>query len=63
MGSLSLRKIHEDLLDIKGELKLLRNLIAENFELSDWAKKELKSARKSSKKKYVSQSVMEKEFL
>ena len=46
MADMTLDEIHKDLKDIKGELKFLKHVIWEEFELSEHAKKELAEARK-----------------
>ena len=63
MANVTLEEIHKDLKDIKGELKFLKHVIGEEFELSEHAKKELSEARKTPKEEYISQEDIEKEFL
>ena len=45
MESISLKQVHREVLELKKEIKEIKLLIKEDFELSDWAKDELKKAR------------------
>ena len=63
METITLEHIHKDLVDVKSELKRLSSVIAEDFELSDWAKKELEEARKEPLSSYVDHEKVLKEFL
>ena len=63
MANVTLEEIHKDLKDIKGELKFLKHVIGEEFELSEHAKKDLAEARKTPKEEHISQENIEKEFL
>lgn len=46
MADVTLETIHKEIVDIKGEIQFLRHVMEEEYELSDWAKKELAEARK-----------------
>ena len=46
MPDVTLETIHNELEDIKGEIKFIRHVMEEDYRLSDWAKKELVEARK-----------------
>ncbi len=48
---------------LQKDMEFVKKVIAEDFELSDEAKKELKKARATPKEEYASQEEMEKEFL
>lgn len=48
-----LERLHRDIREIKTELRFIRNILREDFELSGKAKKALKKARETSKAKYV----------
>lgn len=45
--------IHQDLMDIKKDVEFIKNILSEEYELSDYAKKELKKARKTPEDEYV----------
>jgi len=49
MKTVTLGKLHKDLLSLRKEVKEIKLYVKEEFELSDWAKKELKKARAESK--------------
>ena len=51
MKTITLERIHEDILDLKEEIKDLKNLMMEDFELSDDLVKEINESRKRSKKR------------
>ena len=63
MENVNLERIYEDVLELKRDIKEIKLFIHEDFELSDWAKNELKKARLENKavshkdiiKKYASQ--------
>lgn len=48
-----IEKIHKDLMDLKKDVKFIKHIIDEDFELSSTAKKSLSSARATPKSKYV----------
>ena len=62
MKTITLERIHEDILDLKEEIKDLKNLMMEDFELSDDLVKEINESRKRSKKDFISHEEMGKEF-
>ena len=49
MESVNLKQINENILELRKELKEIKLFIKEDFELSDWAKNELKKARLENK--------------
>ena len=63
MASVSLKTIHEDLRNLQKDIQFIKYAIAEDFELSKEAKKQLEEARKTSRAEYISQKDIEKEFL
>ena len=63
MAPVSLKTIHEDLRSLQKDMQFLKHAIAEDFELSKEAKKQLEEARKTSRTEYTSQKDIEKEFL
>lgn len=63
MTSVSLKTIHEELKDLQKDMKFIKHALAEDFELSNEAKRQLEEARKTPRSEYISQEDMEKEFL
>lgn len=49
----SIEAIHQELVGIKEDLDYIKGILSENFDLSDYAKKALKEARRTPKTKYV----------
>ena len=62
MGEVTLEKIHEDLIDMKREIRQLRTLIQEDYELADDVVEDIEESRKRSKDKFVSHEEMKREF-
>ena len=62
MGTITLEQIHQDIIGLKKEMKYLKALIKEDFELSDSAKKELEEARGEPLSSYVDHKEVLKEF-
>ena len=48
---------------LQKDMQFVKHILAEDFELSKEAKKQLEEARKTPRAKYLSQKEMEKEFL
>ncbi|MBS3107299.1 hypothetical protein J4468_00085 [Candidatus Woesearchaeota archaeon] len=63
MTSVSLDKIYGDLQEIKGEIEFIKHLMEEKYELSEWAKEELKDARKQDDSHLVSNDEVRKRIL
>ena len=63
MATPTLEKVSEDVREIKIQLKKLTLLVGEDFELSEFAKKELATARKEQLSGYVDHKTVLKEFL
>lgn len=63
MAPVSLKTIHEDLRNLQKDVRFIKHAIAEDFELSKEAKKQLEEARKTPRADYLSQHDIEKEFL
>lgn len=61
--AINLHKIHEDISKLRRDVSFIKHIISEEFELSDWAKKQLKKARSTPDREYINQKEMEKEFL
>ena len=62
MGSEFVKVKVEDLVKLRQDVELIKNILISEGELSDWAKEELSEARKNSKEKYVNMEEIEKEF-
>ena len=58
-----IKHIHKDLEEIRQRLSLIQHILSENMELSEWAKKELKQARKAPKSDYLSHEDVKRRFL
>lgn len=64
MESITLNKIHEDLLSIKKDMDRIRIFFDEDeFKLSDDIKKQILESRKIPMSKMISQEEVEREFL
>ncbi len=63
METVTLEQIHGGLESLKKDISFIKRVVAEDFELSEEAKRELKEARGTSEEEYVDQEQMEKEFL
>jgi len=63
MVTITLQTLHKDLANIKGEITFIKHIMEEEYELSEWANKELEEARNTSEEEYISQEEIEKEFL
>ena len=50
---ININSIHNDLVRLRVEIELLRNVILSEGELSDYAKKELETARKEPEEEYT----------
>ncbi len=59
----SLEKIYNRLIHLQKDMDFVKKVIAEDFELSEEVKKDLKEARATSTEGFTSQEDMEKEFL
>ena len=63
MGNVTLETIHKEIADIKGELKFLKHIMEEEYQLSEWAKKELSEARKVHDKELIDHEEVKKRIL
>ena len=63
MEPISLKTIHEDLSNLRKDVQFIKHLIAEDFDLSKQAKKQLEEARKTPRTEYLNHQDIEKEFL
>ena len=52
----------EELRQLIQDVALIKNILLSEGELTDWAKKELETARKTPESEYVSMEEIEKEF-
>ena len=60
MSTITLKRIHEDILDMRKEMEKLRMIVTEKFELSPDLVADIKASRKSNK--LISQKDMRREF-
>lgn len=49
----TIETIHQDILELRNDIQTIRDILSEDFELSDYAKKALKQARKTPESEYV----------
>jgi len=63
METVTLDVIYQNIMELRDDMTYLRHMLEEEYELSDWVKKELKEARETPDSEYISQEEMEKEFL
>lgn len=63
METPSLELIHKDMINMQRDIRFIRHVLEEDFELSQSTKDELAEARKTLKGEFISQADMEKEFL
>lgn len=59
----NIENLHKDLQEIKKELYLIKHILAEDYELTDYAKKALKEARETPKSKFISHEESKKRLL
>lgn len=52
--SVDIEHVHEDLLELRQELQLIKNILAEDYELSEEAKESVEEARNVSDEDLVS---------
>ena len=45
MQNLELEHVHKDIIEIKRDLSVIKHILSQERELSDWAKEELENAR------------------
>ena len=63
MTTATLEHLHRDILDIKKELVVIRTILAEDFELTEEAKLDLKEAKKTPKSEYLSHEEIKRRLL
>lgn len=63
MSDVDIKHVHEDLIKLKNSVELVKNILAEEYELSDSAKKALKEAREVPDKELISHGEVKKRFL
>lgn len=61
--STTIEHLHQDILEIKQELSLIKNILIEDFELTEEAIKELNEARRTAKEEYIPQDELKKKLL
>lgn len=57
-----MKQIHEDLVEIKRELKHLKTIVEEDYELADDVAQEIDESKKHSDEEMISHEEMRKEF-
>ena len=62
METVTLDLVYKELKDLKGEMIHLKHLLEEDYELSKWAKDELKKAREEMKSKTISHEKIMKKY-
>jgi len=62
METVTLDVVYKELKDLKGEMTYLKHLLEEDYELSDWAKDELKKAREEMESKTISHEEIMKKY-
>ena len=60
--TITLEKIHQDLVTLKREMMHIKFLLQEDFELSDEVIKDIEASRKRPRKEFISHEAMRKEF-
>jgi hypothetical protein len=48
-----MKNVHEDLVKIRRDVELIKNILQSEGELTDWAKSELKNARTENESQYT----------
>ena len=56
MQSVTLEVINKNIEKLYNEVKLIKNILSEEYELSKWAKGELKKARETPEDEYINLS-------
>lgn len=49
----TIETVHREIMELKKDMDFIKDVLSEKFELSDYAKKSLKQARKTSESEYV----------
>jgi len=62
METVTLDKVYKEIKDLKGDMIYIKHLLEEEYELSDWAKEELKKARKDMKSKTIPHEEIMKKY-
>ncbi|MDI6708764.1 MAG: hypothetical protein QMD21_00485 [Candidatus Thermoplasmatota archaeon] len=63
MEAVTLETIYKELETMKKDIEFIKHALAEEYELSEEAKKGLAEARATPESEYINQEEMEKEFL
>ena len=50
---MTLEIINKNIENLYNEVKLIKSILSEEYELSEWAKKELKKARETPQEEYI----------
>ncbi len=62
MSTVTLKQIHDDLLDLKKDMEHIKFLVEEDFEVMPHIVKEVEESRKRPRKEFISHEEMRKEF-
>lgn len=49
----TIETVHYDILELRKDIQIIKDMLSEDFELSDYAKKSLKEARETPESEYV----------
>ena len=61
--AITIEMIHKEMKKIQNDLHLLKNIVAEDYELSERTMQKLNSARKTPRSQYISHEVIKERFL
>ena len=53
MKEVTLEVVNKNIERLYSEVELIKNILSEEYELSEWAKKELKKARETPESEYI----------
>jgi len=62
METITLNKIHKDIVELKEQVANIKMIIGENFELADDVIIDIETSRKRPEKDFISHEDMKKEF-
>jgi len=63
METVTLNVVNRNIKKLYDEVRLIRNIVSEEYELSDWAKKELREARAIPESELISHEEVRKRIL
>ncbi len=62
MGAITLKQIHEDLVKLMKDVESIKEMVGEEYGLSDDVIKDMEDSRKRPEKELISHEEMKKEF-